>query len=136
MIQFLGFAFEKWILMQGKLVFEEKIVLLTENKIEIQHMTILNWEIYVPKALVLIDTDVYSAEEVLQKLRACEEVIEAFQVTDIYDVVGKIEAKTFDHLVDILNRRIRGLFQVQETLSMTIVDEKPAKERKKELILV
>jgi hypothetical protein len=66
MIQFLGFAFEKWILMQGKLVFEEKIVLLTENKIEIQHMTILNWEIYVPKALVLIDTDVYSAEEVLQ----------------------------------------------------------------------
>jgi DNA-binding Lrp family transcriptional regulator len=102
-------------------------------------MTILNWAIYVPKALVLIDTDVYSAEEVLQELRACEEVTEAFQVTGIYYVVAKIEAKTFDYLVsmvNILNRRIRSLFQVQETLSMIIVDEEPAKTREKKLILV
>lgn len=100
-------------------------------------MTMSNWAICMPKALVLIDTDVYSAEEVLQELRACDEVIEAFQVTGIYDVVAKIEAKTFDHLVNILNRRIRGLFQVQETLSMIIVDsKKPAEEREEELILV
>jgi DNA-binding Lrp family transcriptional regulator len=100
-------------------------------------MSILNWAIYVPKALVLIDTDVYSAEEVLQELRACEEVAEVFQVTGIYDVVAKIQAKTFNHLVSIIDRRIRGLFQVQETLSMIIVDcEEPAEEREKELILV
>ena len=97
-------------------------------------MTMLDWANCMPKALVLIDTGVYSAEEVLQELRACEEVIEVFQVTGIYDVVAKIEAKTFDHLVNILNRRLRSLFQVQETLSMIIVDEEPAKER--ELILV
>jgi len=75
-----------------------------------------------PKALVLIDTDSYSAKEVLQELRACEEVQECFMVTGAYDVVAKIEGETFDQLVDVINRRIKRMFQVQETLSMIIVE--------------
>lgn len=75
-----------------------------------------------PKALVLINTDPYSAEEVLQELKACEDVKECFMVNGAYDVVAKIEGETFDSLVDVINRRIKRLFQVQETLSMMIVD--------------
>jgi len=90
-----------------------------------------------PRALVLIDTHFYSAEEVLQELRACEEVQEAFMVTGVYDIVAKVEGKTFDSLVDIINRRIKRLFQVQETLSMIIVEsEKTAQEQENNAIMV
>jgi len=90
-----------------------------------------------PKALALIDTDPYSAEEFLQKLRACKEVKEAFMVTGIYDVVAKVEAATFDDLVGIIDRYIKRLFQVQEMLSMLIVEsEEIGKEQENGAILV
>ena len=90
-----------------------------------------------PKALVLIDTDPYSAEEVLRELRACKEVKEAFMVTGVYDVVAKVEAATFDDLVGIIDRYIKRLFQVQEMLSMLIVEsEEIGKEQENGAILV
>jgi len=90
-----------------------------------------------PKALVLIDTDPYSAEEVLQELRACKEVKEAYMVTGVYDVVAKVEAATFDDLVGIIDRYIKRLFQVQEMLSMLIVEsEEIGKEQENGAILV
>ena len=89
------------------------------------------------KALVLIDTDLYSAAEVLRELSSCEEVQECFMVTGAYDVVAKVEGETFDQLVDIINRRIKRLFQVQETLSMIIIEpKKPIDEQKNEAIVV
>jgi DNA-binding Lrp family transcriptional regulator len=89
-----------------------------------------------PRALVLIDTDSYSAEEVLQELRACEEVQECFMVTGNYDVVAKVEGKTLDQLVDIINRRIEHLFQVKETLSMIIIEPETDQEQENEAIVV
>ncbi len=90
-----------------------------------------------PKALVLIDTDTYSAEEVLQELMICKEVTEVFMVTGVYDVVAKVEATTFEELVDIINRKIKRLFQVQEMLSMMIVEGKTiGKEQENGAILV
>ena len=80
--------------------------------------------IFVPEALVLIDTDPYSAEEVFQKLRTCEDVKECFMVTGVYDVVARVEGETLDQLVNVINRRIESLFQVKETLSMIIVEPK------------
>lgn len=77
-----------------------------------------------PKALVLIDTDPYSAEEVLQELMVCKEVTEVFMVTGVYDVVAKVEAATFEELVSIIDRDIKRLFQVQEMLSMMIIESK------------
>jgi DNA-binding Lrp family transcriptional regulator len=77
-----------------------------------------------PKALVLIDTDLYSAEEVLQELMMCKEVTEVFMITGVYDVVAKVEAATFEELVGIINLKIKRLFQVQEMLSMMIVEGK------------
>ena len=89
-----------------------------------------------PKALVLIDTDLYSAKEVLQELEACEDVQECFMVSGAYDIVAKVEGETFDALVDIINRRIRRLFQVQETLSMIIINsEEPAREQEDGVIV-
>ena len=89
-----------------------------------------------PKALVLIDTDSYSAKEVLQKLKSCENVQECFMVTGNYDIVAKVEGKTINQLVDIINRRIEHLFQVKETLSMIIIEPETAPEQENEAIVV
>jgi DNA-binding Lrp family transcriptional regulator len=89
-----------------------------------------------PEALVLIDTGASSAEEVLQELRACKEVQECFTVTGAYDIIAKVEGETFDQLVDVINRRIKRLFQVQETLSMIIVESERTEQKQENGVIV
>lgn len=89
-----------------------------------------------PKALVLIDTNVYSAKEVLQELKACKEVKEAFMVSGVYDIVAKVEGETINDLVDIINRRVRRLFQVRETLSMLIIEPKKSMQEQENGVIV
>ena len=90
-----------------------------------------------PKALLCIKTNLYSAKEVLQQLEACEEVQEALMVTGVYDIIAKVEGETFDDLVDIINRRIRSLTQVREILSMLMIEsEKSAQEQENGVIVV
>jgi DNA-binding Lrp family transcriptional regulator len=88
-----------------------------------------------PKALVLIDTDAFSAKEVFQELKACGEVKECHMVTGDYDIAAEVEGDTFNHLVDIINSRIERMFQVQETLSMIIVESKKNKQENAELVV-
>ena len=61
---------------------------------------------------------------------------ECFMVTGNYDVVAKVEGKTLDQLVDIINRRIEHLFQVKETLSMIIIEPETDQEQENEAIVV
>jgi DNA-binding Lrp family transcriptional regulator len=86
--------------------------------------------------LVLINTDAYSAEEVLQELRAYQEVQECFMVTGAYDIVANVEGETFDQLVNVINSRIKRLFQVQETLSMIIVEPKGTEQEQEKGVTV
>ena len=88
-----------------------------------------------PEALVCINTDINSAEEVFQELRACREVQEAFRVHGVYDIVARVKGENFEDLVNIVNTRIKQLSQVQTILSMLIIEsEKPI--RNGELLLI
>ncbi len=88
-----------------------------------------------PEALVCINTDINSAEEVFQELRACREVQEAFRVHGVYDIVARVKGANFEDLVNIVNTRIKQLSQVQTILSMLIIEsEKPI--RNSELLLI
>jgi DNA-binding Lrp family transcriptional regulator len=80
--------------------------------------------IWMPEALVCINTSLNSAEEVFQELRACSEVQEAFRVHGVYDIVARVKGESFEDLVNIVNRRIRSIGQVQTILSMLIIDSK------------
>jgi DNA-binding Lrp family transcriptional regulator len=75
-----------------------------------------------PEALVCINTNLNSAEEVFQELKACPEVQEAFRVHGVYDIVARVKGQNFEDLVNIVNRRIKRLNQVQTILSMLIVE--------------
>jgi DNA-binding Lrp family transcriptional regulator len=88
-----------------------------------------------PEALVCINTSINSAEEVFEELKACREVQEAFRVHGVYDIVARVKGENFEDLVNIVNRRIKRLSQVQTILSMLIIEsEKPV--RNGELVLI
>ena len=88
-----------------------------------------------PEALVCINTDINSAEEVFQELKACREVQEAFRVHGVYDIVARVKGENFEDLVNIVNTRIKQLSQVQTILSMLIIEsEKPIQNG--ELVLI
>ncbi len=88
-----------------------------------------------PEALVCINTDINSAEDVFQELKACREVQEAFRVHGVYDIVARVKGENFEDLVNIVNTRIKQLSQVQTILSMLIIEsQKPI--RNGELVLI
>ncbi len=80
-----------------------------------------------PEALVCVNTSLNSTEDVYRELRACPEIKEIFKVQGVYDIIARVKGDNFEDLVNIVNRRIKRLNQVQTILSMMIIEpKKPA----------
>jgi len=75
-----------------------------------------------PKAIVLINTDIGAEEEVLNQLSNLEGVKEAYIVYGVYDIVAKVEAETTEKLKEIVTSKIRKIPKVRSTLTMIIVE--------------
>jgi DNA-binding Lrp family transcriptional regulator len=88
-----------------------------------QKQTIINEEIGMPKAFVLINTEIGSESDVLRDLKKIEGVEEAFSVYGVYDIIARIGAESMDKLKEIVTWRIRRLDKVRSTLTMIIVEE-------------
>ncbi|MGB9854081.1 MAG: Lrp/AsnC ligand binding domain-containing protein [Candidatus Bathyarchaeales archaeon] len=78
-----------------------------------------------PKAFVLINTEIGSEADVLKDLKKIEGVEEAFSVYGVYDIIAKVTADTMDKLKEIVTWRIRRLDKVRSTLTMIIIEEQP-----------
>ncbi len=76
------------------------------------------------EAIVLINTDIGTEEEVLQTLSEIEGVTEAYIVYGVYDIVAKVKAETTEALKEIISSRIRRIPKVRSTLTMIIVEGK------------
>jgi len=77
-----------------------------------------------PTAFVLINTEVGSETDVLEKLKKVPGVDESSGVYGVYDIVARVKADTMYKLQEIVTSRIRSLEKVQSTLTMIIVEEK------------
>jgi len=77
-----------------------------------------------PEALVCVNTNLNSTEDVYRELKACPEIKEVFKVQGIYDIIARVKGDNFEDLVNIVNRRIKRLSQVQTILSMMIIEPK------------
>ncbi|MEM0065704.1 MAG: Lrp/AsnC ligand binding domain-containing protein [Sulfolobales archaeon] len=80
-------------------------------------------------AIVLLNTDIGSEDEVLEQLSRIDGVIEASVVYGVYDVVVKVRAKTIEELKEIITNRIRKLSKVKSTLTMIVVEGKTFEKR-------
>ncbi|MEM3783636.1 MAG: Lrp/AsnC ligand binding domain-containing protein [Candidatus Bathyarchaeia archaeon] len=78
-----------------------------------------------PKAFVLINTEIGSEADVLKDLKKIEGVEEAFAVYGVYDIIARVGAESMDKLKEIVTWRIRRLDKVRSTLTMIIVEESP-----------
>lgn len=78
-----------------------------------------------PKAFVLINTEIGSEADVLKDLKKVEGVEEAFSVYGVYDIIAKVSTDTMDKLKEIVTWRIRRLDKVRSTLTMIIIEEQP-----------
>jgi DNA-binding Lrp family transcriptional regulator len=76
-----------------------------------------------PKAFVLINTEIGSEADVLKDLKKVEGIEEAFAVYGVYDIIARVSAQTMDRLKEIVTWRVRRLDKVRSTLTMIIVEE-------------
>jgi len=75
-------------------------------------------------AIVLLNTDIGSEDEVLEQLSRIDGVVEASVVYGVYDIVVKVKARSIEELKDIITNKIRKLAKVKSTLTMVVVEGK------------
>ncbi|MCC6046926.1 MAG: Lrp/AsnC ligand binding domain-containing protein [Desulfurococcaceae archaeon] len=80
-------------------------------------------------AIVLLNTDIGSEDEVLEQLSRIDGVVEASIVYGVYDIVVKVKARSIEELKDIITNKIRKLAKVKSTLTMVVVEGKSFEKR-------
>ncbi len=81
-----------------------------------------------PKAIILINTDVGAEEEVMNNLMKLPEVKEVDLVYGIYDLIVFVEAESHEELRQVVVNKIRKIPHVKNTTTMIIVETLSRKE--------
>ncbi|MGC9010318.1 MAG: Lrp/AsnC family transcriptional regulator [Sulfolobales archaeon] len=77
----------------------------------------------VQKAIVLINIEIGSEEEIMSQLAKIPNVKETYLVYGVYDVVAVVEAQTQDELRELVVKHIRRLPKVRSTTTMMVIEE-------------
>jgi DNA-binding Lrp family transcriptional regulator len=75
-----------------------------------------------PLAIVLINAEVGSEDELLRELRKLSNVSEAHAVYGVYDIVVKVEAKTMKELKEAITSKLRKLKNLRSSLTMMVAE--------------
>ncbi len=75
-----------------------------------------------PVAIVLVNAEIGSEDEVVAELRKIGNVKESYEVYGVYDVVAKVQAESMDKLKEIITWKIRKLDKVRSTLTMLVIE--------------
>ncbi len=75
------------------------------------------------KAIVLINIEIGSEEEIMSQLAKIPNVKETYLVYGVYDVVAVVEAQTQDELRELVVKHIRRLPKVRSTTTMMVIEE-------------
>ena len=70
----------------------------------------------------MLSTEVGAEEDVFKELLEIDNVIEAYIVYGVYDIVAKIKAKSHDELREIIINRIRRMPKVRSTTTMVVIE--------------
>ena len=75
-----------------------------------------------PSAIVLINAEIGSEEEVFEEVSKIPEVSQAYIVYGVYDIIANVDAKSMEELKEIIATKIRKLPKVRSTLTMIVVE--------------
>ena len=70
-----------------------------------------------PRAYILINAEAGAESEVLEALKAIQEVKEAHMVYGVYDIIARLETKTMEELKNVVSWKIRRLYKVRSTIT-------------------
>lgn len=76
-----------------------------------------------PRAFVLLNTEIGSENQVLQTLQSLPGVEEAYLVYGVYDLIANIYSDDMDTLKNVIMTRIRQLDRVRSTLTMIVIED-------------
>jgi len=74
-------------------------------------------------AFIMLNVEAGSEEDVINKLKALDEVEEVYVSYGVYDIVVKIKAHTMGDLTEVVTNKIRATAQVQSTLTLPMISE-------------
>ena len=81
---------------------------------------------HMPTAYILINTEIRSESNVLEKLKKIKGVEEAHNLLGVYDIIASIKANTMDKLKLIINKKIEETGKVNPKLTMIIMETQAA----------
>ncbi|GBC75731.1 hypothetical protein HRbin06_01053 [archaeon HR06] len=75
-----------------------------------------------PRAFVMINTELGLEKNIIKELKSIEEVKEAYEVYGVYDIIAKVEAPSMERLNETVSKRIRNIHGVRTTLTMVVIE--------------
>ena len=75
-----------------------------------------------PKAYLMINTEIGSEPNVLETLKKLEGVEEAHSLFGIYDIIASLKADTVDRLKWLITKRIGKIEKISAKLTLIIPD--------------
>ena len=75
------------------------------------------------KAFVLINADLGSERDVIDRIKSIPNVVEVHVVYGVYDIVAKVEAESLEKVKETITHSLRTLEKVRSTLTMIVVEE-------------
>jgi len=75
-----------------------------------------------PTAFVLINSEIGAEDAVLKEIKKIKNVVEAYTVYGVYDIIAKVQAETMEKLKEVITWNIRRLEKVRSTLTMIVIE--------------
>ena len=69
-------------------------------------------------AFVLIKTDLGKEEQLMEDIKKTESVVSVYMVYGKYDLIAKIDAKSFEKVKETITWKIRRMDNVKSTITM------------------
>lgn len=79
--------------------------------------------ICVPFAYVLINCELGSENETIEKIRKVPEVVDVYRVFGVYDIILRISSNNLETLKEIITWKIKKLDEVRSALSMIVTED-------------
>jgi DNA-binding Lrp family transcriptional regulator len=75
-----------------------------------------------PTAYVLINYEIGTEQNILNKLKNVPGVVEVNEVNGVYDIVVKIASDNLDSLKEIITQHIRTIDTIRSTMTLIVIN--------------
>jgi DNA-binding Lrp family transcriptional regulator len=75
-----------------------------------------------PTAYVLINYEIGTEQNILNKLKNVPAVVEVSEVNGVYDIVVKIASDNLDNLKEIITQHIRTIDTIRSTMTLIVIN--------------